>query len=246
MSVPDCCLQGFKWDGEATGRIGKLDEHDVYIAGDNQKAAVLVITDLLGWTFPNVRLVADYYAKEANVTVYVPDFFHGEVLSVDAINNGRWGEVDLPGFMSRNSREIREPEMFAFAKTLKERHEKVGAIGFCYGGWAAFRLGAKEHQPPLVDCFSAGHPSLLTKKDIDEIAVPVQILAPEIDPAFTAELKSHAFETIVKLGVPFDYQHFPGVEHAFLIRGDARKPGERGAMERGMASTVQWFKQFLI
>jgi dienelactone hydrolase len=108
-------------------------------------------------------------------------------------------------------------------------------------------VGAKEHQPPLVDCITAGHPSLLTKKDIDEVAVPVpvQILAPEIDPVYTAELKTHSFETITKLGVPFDYQHFPGVEHACFVRGDIKKAGEREAMARGKNAAVSWFRQFL-
>jgi len=59
---------------------------------------------------------------------------------------------------------------------LRAKYKKVGAIGFCYGGWAVYRLGAKEHQPPLVDCVTAGHPSLLIKKDIDEVAVPVSCL----------------------------------------------------------------------
>jgi dienelactone hydrolase len=97
----------------------------------------------------------------------------------------------------------------------------------------------------LVDCISTGHPSLLEKKDIDEVAVPVQILAPQIDPVFTAELKTHCFETIQKLGVPFDYQHFPGVEHACFVRGDLEKAGEREALERGKNAAVSWLKQFL-
>jgi dienelactone hydrolase len=112
--------------------------------------------------------------------------------------------------VGRNSRQIREPEIFDCARTLREKYKKVGVAGFCYGGWAAFRLGAKEHQPPLVDCVTVGHPSLLTKKDIDEIAVPVQILAPEHDPVYTSELKRYTFDMVSSLGVPFDYQHYPG------------------------------------
>ena len=93
----------------------------------------------------------------------------------------------------------------------------VAAVGFCFGGWAVFRLGAKEHQPALVDCISAGHPSWLTKKAIDEAAVPVQVLAPEFDPTYTAELGAHTFEVVPKLGVPFGYQHFPGQEQVLEV-----------------------------
>ena len=147
--------------------------------------------------------------------------------------------------MQRNSRDIREAEIFDCAKALRATHKKVSAVGFCWGGWAVFRLGAKEHVPPLVDCITAGHPSLLTEKDIDEVAVPVQILAPEMDPVFTPELKMHCFEMLQKLRVPFDYQHFPGVEHACFVRGDPEKKGEREAMARGKNAAVSWMRQFL-
>jgi len=245
MLVHPCCLQGFEWEGTPAGRTGKLGNNDAYITGDNSDVVVMVIHDLLGWGFPNIRLLADHYAREGNVTAYVPDFFAGESLPFEPILNNRWHELDVPGFSAKNTREIREAEIFDCARALRQKYKKVGAVGFCFGGWAVFRLGAKEHQPPLVDCITAGHPTWLTKKDIDEVAVPVQILAPEIDPVYTAELKTHSFETIIKLGVPFDYQHFPGVEHACFNRGDEKKPGEREAMVRGKNAAISWFKQNL-
>jgi len=246
MSIEPCCLKGFMWDGTPTGRVDELAGLPTYVAGSSSQAAILLITDLFGWTFPNLRLLADHFAQEVGATVYVPDFFDGEVISTDALLNDRWHEIDLEGFTQRNSREARETAIFAFARAMRTRHAKVGAIGYCYGGWVVFRLGAKEHEPSLVDCISAGHPSLLIKKDIDEAAVPVQILAPEFDQAYTAELKLHTFVTLQKRGVPFDYQHFHGVEHSCLVRGNDRKPGEREAMVRGKNAAVAWLRQFLV
>lgn len=179
MSIASCCLKGFEWNGTPTGKTGRVAgvDNDTYIAGDETTdAAVLLIADLFGWTFNNIRLLADHYAREAGVTVYAPDFFGGEVIPADLLVNEEFDKCDLPGFLQRNGREARENEIFAFAKALRAKYKKVGAIGFCYGGWAVYRLGAKEHQPPLVDCISAGHPSLLIKKDIDEVAVPVSRL----------------------------------------------------------------------
>ena len=118
-------------------------------------------------------------------------------------------------------------------------------MGFCFGGWAVFRLGSREHQPPLVDCIVAGHPSFLAKKDIDSIAVPVQILAPEFDPCYTPKLKMYSLETIENIGVPFDYQHFSGAEHACFIRGDPEKAGEWEAGEKGKRVAVKWLRRFL-
>lgn len=241
--ISSCCLKGFKWDGTPTGRTEKLGGSDVYVAGTNAEVGVLLVHDLFGWTFGNLRLLADQVAREADVTVYMPDLFGGEVLPSDLIFANRFQDLDLPGFMTRNGRESREPELFACARALRtERgHSRVGMFGYCYGGWAGLRLGAEEHKAaPLVDCISIGHPSLATEKDFDEVAVPVQILAPERDPAFPPELKLHAFQAIMKKGVQFDYLHLPGVEHGCLVRGKQDEPGEREAMVAGKDAVVAW------
>jgi dienelactone hydrolase len=178
----NCCLTAFRWGGAPIGRETTLASNKTYKTSApnvNPKTAILLIHYLFGWEFPNLRLLADHYAIETNSTVYLPDFFGGMSVNRDDAFAGRFDKIDLKGFIAKSSREIREPEIFACAKALKDAGNKVAAIGFCYGRWAVFRLGAKEHNPPLVDCISAGHPSLLTKQDIDEEAVPVQLLAPE-------------------------------------------------------------------
>ena len=55
------------------------------------------------------------------------------------------GKFNVGEFIGRNSKEIRFPEIESCAKALKQElgFQKLGAIGFCYGGWAVFQLGAK-------------------------------------------------------------------------------------------------------
>jgi dienelactone hydrolase len=67
------CKTGFKWDGTAVGQESTLGKSKAYVTGDSKDAAVLILTDIFGWTLPNIRLIADHYAKEAQATVYVPD-----------------------------------------------------------------------------------------------------------------------------------------------------------------------------
>ena len=99
---------------------------------------------------------------------------------------------------------------------------------------------------PLVDAISTAHPSLLTKEEMNDVGVPTQILAPEHDPAFVPELKAYAKETIPKLNVAFDYQHFPGVAHGFATRcSDEGSELERNSLARAKNAVVGWFAQHL-
>jgi dienelactone hydrolase len=147
-------------------------------------------------------------------------------------------------FLSRNTKDIRWPEIVAFTKALRAQYKRIGAIGFCYGGWAVFRLGAKG-EDKLVDCVSTAHPSLLTKEEIQNVGVPVQILAPENDQAFTPELKAFANEIIPTLGVPYEYSYFPGLNHGFAMKGDRTKELEAKGLERAKNAAVNWFRQWL-
>lgn len=73
--MSDCCKSGFRWEGKPTGTETKLADRDAYVVGTNKDAAVLIIHDIFGWTLNNTRLLADHYASEAGVTVYVPDLY---------------------------------------------------------------------------------------------------------------------------------------------------------------------------
>ncbi|KAK0658899.1 putative hydrolase [Cercophora samala] len=244
--MSECCLKGFKWGGEPQGSEKEVNGQQCYVTGSNPDVGIIMIHDLYGWTFGNTRLLADSYAAEVGATVYVPDFFGGVVLSADLINNpAEWGKLDLPNFMERNNKAVRGPEMISLAKHLRTQHRKLGAIGYCYGGWAVFQLGVKS-DAPLVDCISAAHPTFLTKDEMSNVGVPVQIIAPEIDPQFTPELKTYAVTEIPKVGVPFDYQYFPGLTHGFSIRGNRENNAEVKGLERARRAAVTWFKEWLV
>ncbi|KAI3572674.1 putative hydrolase [Fusarium oxysporum f. sp. albedinis] len=242
--MTDCCLKGFQWEAEPTGRSETVAGLDCYVAGSNSEVAVIVIHDLFGWTFRNVRLLADSYAKDVDATVYVPDCFGGEVVPGDILTDkSRMGEFDLGAFLKRNSKAVRKPEIIKFAESLRASFSRVGAVGYCYGGWVVFNLGSKGQN--LVDCICTAHPSMLDKDEIANVDVPTQILAPEFDHMFTSELKAYSQQALPETGAAYDYQYFPGLEHGFAIRGDQGKPGEREGMERAKNAVSLWLRQWL-
>lgn len=169
--MSNCCKEGFKWQGTPTGTETTLAGNKTYVAGTkNTGVAILMVHDIFGWTLNNARLLADHYAQEAEATVYLPDFFGGEVVSEDTMTDPKKREAfGVMDFIGRNSKEIRFPEMKACAEALRKDYKKIGAIGFCYGGWAVFQLGAKGAN--LVDAISTAHPSLLTHDEISNIGV---------------------------------------------------------------------------
>lgn len=160
-------------------------------------------------------------------------------------DNSRLAAFDLESFKEKNDKDVRWPELLSCVEVLRSKYKRVGIIGYCYGGWSSFRLGSKNHSPPLVHCISTAHPTWLTREEIDDIGVPVQILAPEFDPPFTPELKAYANSVIPTKGVPYDYQFFPGVEHAFATRGNPEDEKEKRAMIRGKNAQVAWMREWL-
>ena len=75
MSVSSCCVKGFQWDGTPEEKVVPFStsSNQAYVTGASTDAAVLLIHDLFGWEYPNIRLLADHFAREVAATVYVPD-----------------------------------------------------------------------------------------------------------------------------------------------------------------------------
>lgn len=69
----DCCKTGFKWEGSPVGKETTINKNKTYVTGSNKDVAVLIVHDVFGWTLPNLRLLADHYAAEADATVYLVD-----------------------------------------------------------------------------------------------------------------------------------------------------------------------------
>ena len=52
---------------------------------------MMMVHDIFGWTFPNARLLADHYAKEADATVFLPDLYssHHFLVKISANPNSK-------------------------------------------------------------------------------------------------------------------------------------------------------------
>lgn len=171
--------------------------------------------------------------------------FHGTAVDAATISDHTATQkFDWPTWLKTNSVPIRLPAMLAFARLLRGRHSKIAAVGYCWGGKAAICLAAND-QSGLLDCISVAHPSAITKKEVLDICVPVQILSPEHDPVFTQELKDFCNAEIPKLGLEYSYEYFPTMVHGFCTRCDMKSEKEKKALERAKNAVVYWFSHYL-
>ncbi|KAF1975966.1 alpha/beta-hydrolase [Bimuria novae-zelandiae CBS 107.79] len=223
--------------------VSRGSDKNTYVVGNNKDTAVMIVHDLFGWTFTNLRLLADHFAKEANVTVYLPDFFDDDVVDPETLDDPeKRAKFSMPDFFAKHSKDVRFPEIVAAAKELKSKYKKTAVIAYCWGVCACFRLGA---DPALVDVISVAHPLLVEKPEIDNCKVPVQIMAAEHDMEFTPELKEYTNKVIPTLGVPYEYIYFPGLVHGFAAKGDQNDDKQKDGLERSKNSAVGFFKEFL-
>lgn len=86
MAMSECCIKGFEWGGQPIGKESKLANNNAYVTGSNPDVAIMVISDLFGWTFTNTRLLCDHYAKEADATVYMPDLYDSWIHSLSFLD----------------------------------------------------------------------------------------------------------------------------------------------------------------
>ncbi|KAF1960453.1 alpha/beta-hydrolase [Byssothecium circinans] len=239
----DKCKEGFRWDGTPIGKETTLAGLNTYVTGTSKTAAILIVHDIFGWTANNSRLLADQFAELAGATVWVPDFFGGEVVAEDLLLTEELREkFNIPAFIARHNKEKRYPEISAAAKALKAEYPKLGAVGYCYGGWAVFKLG---NDPALVDAVVGCHPSMVEKSELDGLTVATSIHAPEEDFTFLPDMKEHANKVIPTLGIPYEYVHFPGLQHGFASRGDRNNKKQADGMERSMRGIGHFFTEFL-
>lgn len=166
--MSECCKSGFRWNGTPTGTETTIASNKTYVSGTNKDVAIILIHDIFGWTLTNSRLLADHFATEANTTCFLPDFFNGEIVEPETMEDPeKRAKFDIESFVGRNGKPQRFPEMVAVAKAIREKgFKKIGAIGYCYGGWAVFQLGSKGafylNSFPLTSGTFHTFPSLLS------------------------------------------------------------------------------------
>src|ERR1700712_1293656 len=190
-----CCLSGFLNDSATpVGKEEIVNGLPCYISEprDGSKAkTVIFISDIFGYKTPNVRLLADEYAK-AGLYAYVPDFYGGDALPYSFLQsvepplkerehlgllsktkNSATVAVTLGPWAIKHRESVAKPILDKFFTEIKATAGvgKIGTIGFCWGGRHAV---LQVHETGLADAAVICHPAILgIPKDIAAVTKPL-------------------------------------------------------------------------
>ena len=235
-----CCLSGSVHEGTPVGREDNIGGLDVYVSEPSSKStskSIVFITDIFGWKFKNVRLLADNYAK-AGFYCYIPDVHQGDslpeefLLSVEpptkmkedqSFIDKTKGTVDvmatLGPWLAKHREGVSEPLISGFVNTVKQipGTNKVGAIGFCWGGRYAImqtQVPRPEGNVGGVDAAYACHPSLLAiPGDFETVGKPLSIAVGTKDSLMDQATNEKIKEIMDKKSSPSEVKYYEDQIH---------------------------------
>ncbi|KAI1348533.1 dienelactone hydrolase family protein [Xylaria sp. FL0043] len=272
MSCP-ACYSGAVHDGTPTGTVTKLHDLDVYIAepasGNPPKGIVVLIPDIFGWDFVNIRLMADSFAKKKDYRVYVPDFMKGNAAPVSMINSMQkvmapktWADTlskpyhllavirtAIPTiYLNRIGKTY--PIVKSFMEALRHNeaaHLPVGVTGYCWGGKHCILLaeGFTVDGKPIMDAGFVAHPSFLSLfDDIEKISLPVSFALGENDNMISPKQAEQLEKIVLEKpdGQKGEVRMYPGYGHGFACRVDVKNDDPKGAAE-AEDQALAWFEK---
>ncbi|TDL22122.1 alpha/beta-hydrolase [Rickenella mellea] len=270
MSFCEHCTQGHVLPGEPVGTMQSDGSyfHPAPQSADpaNSKKAIIFLTDIFGLPLKNNKLLPDQLSVALGCDVWVPDMFDGyppvtedqltpHMPEVPGAAWSLWSKLKLlvtiifaaPRLISSRP-SVADDRIHKFVKKIQEerKYEKLGAVGYCYGGAAAVRLGSKGLFNSMVVC----HPGTISKAEISAINIPTAWVCAEQDFTFGPKLRDEA-EAIFAARkdkpeyVDYEFREYKGVVHGFAVRPNLGIPAIKQGFEGSFDQTVQWFKKTL-
>eukprot|EP00750_Incisomonas_marina_P020168 INCI3783.1.p1 GENE.INCI3783.1~~INCI3783.1.p1 ORF type:complete len:521 (+),score=117.40 INCI3783.1:389-1951(+) len=260
-NTPGCCPE----DSEPALKVTKSEAGTVvnltsdlpaYVVGSPQaKAALIVAYSIFGFQGQSrIRQVCDQFAA-AGFYVILPDYYRGDQWSDERqAKEGREGIV--PFIAQFKWAGALENDFKAAVAHAREQPGigaagKIGAVGFCWGAWAAVRASTSGE----ISAAYSAHPSLQVEKihGGDDVALAAEVKCPQmLDTAGSdnANMKEGGELFAVLQKHPFGDQcvtrDFPDMAHGWTTRGDLKVPAVAAAVDKALSGGIQFLKKHLL
>ncbi|KAF7299105.1 DLH domain-containing protein [Mycena indigotica] len=270
MSCPNC-FTGELLDGEPTGKTSEVDGAAYFAPGPENatsKRAIILLTDIFGLPLKNSKILADNFAKCLECDVYVPDLFAGHPpvtvqqlsalpekagvkLGVGKIAQIVWKVLPSIPAMIRNKPSAGAARALTASDVSHQtkHYEKLGAVGYCYGGGVAVLLGSQH--PDLLSSIVLAHPSNPTDANASDLVVTAGTTTADI-PLEDMGIKPARLEQLNALYkgregkdnfVEYEFTVYPGTAHGFAARPALKFPEVKEGFEKAFQQTVGWFNK---
>lgn len=273
--------QGSIHKGKPHGKEERIHGLNTYVVGNrtNPRGIIVIYSDVFGLGLPNNKIIADAYAKSGEWLVYLPDFFRGDPLPLSIANllipvdAAKQWKLSLytgmlaraPQFLlwtTRHKEAATDKVCMDFLAALRRatpKSQKIGMVGFCWGGKYAIRAGLEGNmiqmdgqKVPLVDAAVGLHPShLAVPEDVENLVVPVSYgwgvedtVAKFAQKGEVEEIHARAKRTGRKVPEMEHRAYKPG-RHGFAVRGNPDDPQERKCLEDSVTQVLDWFGRWL-
>lgn len=221
----------------------KLKSWVVYPERKDKAPVVIVIHEIFGMT-DWVRGVADQLAADGFIAI-APDLLSGY-----GPNGG--GTDSLGGGVGQTIRNINVDEQAKrldaireYAIKLPSATDKVGCVGFCWGGTASFAYATRQPKLGAAVVYYGSAPALaaeLDKKQLEKIVAPVLGCYGGNDARITATVEPTK-AAMAELKKPYEPNVYEGAGHGFLRQHNS--PANIKASEQAWQSTIKFFKKNL-
>lgn len=235
---------------ELNGKQEIIHGLNTYVVGKqtDPRAIVVMFTDEYGLYLPQIKIIADSYARSSEWLVYVPDFYKGDTLDPEFIfrygkpisGRQKWTRtIDTKRMSTDNMAPLREwrkrhegavddeicNDFLQALRRSAPRTLKIGLIGYDWGSRPAIRAGLQRNMieldgnnVPLVDAVAALQPSRLG------LPVDVETLVVPVTFAWSEEDLREDIDmpfviSLIHANVKDDDRDVPQMEHKVHIPG---------------------------
>jgi len=156
----------------------------------------------------------------------------------------------LGPWLIKHREAVTKPLIEGFIKSVRFIPEtnKVGVIGFCWGGRYAIleaHGGAKPGEG--IDAAYACHPSMVAvPEDFEPVSKPLSLALGDKDSLLDQATVGKIIDVLAKkTEVPHEIRIYEDQVHGFALRGDWSSDKDKKAMDEAEKQGIEWFQKYL-